>query len=95
MENAIKYGDGKQIRIFASEEEDCKLIHIENSGCELKQEELTNIFDSFYRGSNSRNIKGSGLGLYIAKNLMKKMNGDVYAKTDGQKFCITLVVKKA
>ena len=33
MENAIKYGDGKEIRISFSEEEDCKLITVSNSGC--------------------------------------------------------------
>ncbi|MDE7017987.1 MAG: HAMP domain-containing histidine kinase, partial [Lachnospiraceae bacterium] len=58
MENAIKYGDGKNIRISFGEEEDCKLIHIENSGCNLKKEELPNLFDSFYRGSNSAGMKG-------------------------------------
>lgn len=95
MENAIKYGDGKHIRIYTSEEEDCKLIHVENTGCKLKQEELSNIFDSFYRGSNSRNVKGSGLGLYIARNLMKKMGGDVYAKLEDNNFIVSVVIRKA
>ncbi len=95
MENAIKYGDGGQIRIFVSEEEDCKLIHVENTGCELKPEELANIFDSFYRGSNSQNIKGSGLGLYIAKNLMRKMDGDLYARAEDGRFIASVVVRKA
>ena len=36
MENAIKYGDGKEIRISFSEEEDCKLITVSNSGCTLE-----------------------------------------------------------
>ena len=80
MENAIKYGDGKSISISFEDEEDCKLIHIENSGSNLKEEELPNLFDSFYRGSNSHGVKGNGLGLYICKTLMRKMDGDVYAK---------------
>ena len=80
MENAIKYGDGKSIRISFDEEEDCKLIHIENSGCNLKKEEFPNLFDSFYRGSNSNGMKGSGLGLYICKNLMRKMDGEIFAE---------------
>ena len=46
MENAIKYGDGKSIRISFGEEEDCKLVHIENSGCNLKKEELPSLFSS-------------------------------------------------
>ena len=46
MENAIKYGDGKSIRISFGEEEDCKFVHIENSGCNLKKEELPSLFSS-------------------------------------------------
>ena len=95
MENAIKYGDGKSIRISFGEEEDCKLVHIENSGCNLKKEELPNIFDSFYRGSNSNDVKGSGLGLYICKKLMRKMYGEIFAGMNGDVFCVTIVIKKA
>lgn len=95
MENAIKYGDGKRIRISFGEEEDCKLIHIENAGCNLKKEELPNLFDSFYRGSNSTGIKGSGLGLYICKTLMHKMDGEIFVQMKEDVFCVTIVVRKA
>lgn len=95
MENAIKYGDGKRIRISFGEEEDCKLIQIENSGCSLKKEELPNLFDSFYRGSNSTGRKGSGLGLYICKTLMRKMDGEIFAGMKEDLFCVTFVVRRA
>ncbi len=95
MENAIKYGDGKWIEITFSEEEDCKLITVSNSGCALKESEMTDIFDSFYRGSNTDNIQGNGLVLYIVKQLMTKMDGDVYAEIEGDIFRVTLVVRKA
>ena len=80
LENAIKYGDGKCISIDFSEEEDCRLITVRNSGCSLKQEELINLFDSFYRGSNVGSADGSGLGLYISRQLMQKMDGEVFAE---------------
>ena len=95
MDNAIKYGDGKWIEITFSEEEDCKLITVSNSGCALKEGEMTDIFDSFYRGSNTDNIQGNGLGLYIVKQLMTKMDGDVYAEIEGDIFRVTLVIRKA
>lgn len=95
MENAIKYGDGRRIRIFCGEEEDCKLIHIENTGCNLKSEELPNLFDSFYRGSNSTSVKGSGLGLYICRTLMRKMDGEIFAQITEESFVVTVVVRKA
>ena len=95
MENAIKYGDGKLIRISFSEEEDCRLITVANSGCTLEESELNNIFDSFYRGSNVKNAQGNGLGLYIVKQLMKLMDGDVFAMMEEGEFKVTLVVRKA
>ena len=95
MENAIKYGDGRRIHISFGEEEDCKLIEIENSGCGLKKEELPNLFDSFYRGSNSTGIKGSGLGLYICKTLMRKMDGEIFAGMHEDVFFFSFVIRKA
>lgn len=95
MENAIKYGDGRKIKIYGEDEEDCKLIHIENTGCSLKEEELPNIFDSFYRGSNSQTATGSGLGLYIGKALMKKMDGDIFAQIRDGNFRVTVLLRKA
>lgn len=95
MENAIKYGDGKRIRISCVEEEDCRLIIVDNTGCTLKKEELPHLFDSFYRGSNSQGVKGSGLGLYICKSLMRKMNGEIFAKVKDDIFQISVVIRKA
>ncbi len=96
MENAIKYGDGKKISISFSEEEDCKLVSIANTGCSLKEDDLPHIFESFYRGSNVKNQEGSGLGLYICKQLMMKMDGDIFAKiTSNNTFSVTVVIRKS
>lgn len=94
MENAIKYGDGRCINISFSDEEDCKLITVVNTGCTLKEEELPHLFDSFYRGSNSEKQKGSGLGLYICKELLHKMDGEIFAKINGDDFAVTIVIRK-
>ncbi|MGN0436458.1 MAG: ATP-binding protein [Wujia sp.] len=94
IENALKYGDGKEISISFDEEEDCKLINVSNTGCSLSEDELNHIFDSFYRGSNTDNISGSGLGLYICKKILHKMDGEVFAKISGDIFCVTVVLRK-
>ena len=72
MENAIKYGDGKEISISFSEEEGCILIAVKNSGCTLPDTDLPHIFESFWRGANAENLKGSGLGLCIVKNILQQ-----------------------
>jgi len=94
IENALKYGDGKEIAVSFDEEEDCKLVIISNSGCTLAKDELNHIFDSFYRGTNVKNQQGSGLGLYICKELMKRMDGDIFAVIRDGYFMVTLVLRK-
>ncbi len=95
MENAVKYGDGKSISISFSEEDGCILVTVKNSGCTLSDTELPHIFESFWRGTNAENEKGSGLGLYICRQLMRKMNGEIFAETDNDFMMITAVFSKA
>ena len=94
LENAIKYGDGRYVKMHIEEEEDYKLIYITNSGSSINEEELPHIFDSFYRGSNAENKDGSGLGLYICKSLMRMMGGDIFAKIENNEFNVVTVIKK-
>lgn len=94
MENAVKYGDGKIIDINLSEEDGCILITVSNSGCTILNTDLLHIFDSFWRGANAENIAGSGLGLYISRQLMRKMNGEIFAEIRGGFMCVTSVFTK-
>ncbi len=95
IENAIKYGDGKRIAVDVGTEDGCILITVTNSGCMLESDELPHIFESFKRGKNSVNEKGSGLGLYIARQIMNKMNGEIFAKITEGEFEVGLVFGKA
>lgn len=92
MENAFKYGDGKEIKISFYEEEYCQLIKISNTGLCVKQEEMPHLFDSFYRGSNVADKAGNGLGLYICREIMQKMEGEIFAVRDetGMSFHLVL-----
>lgn len=91
IENAVKYGDGKRVELLFPKEDDGVLIAVKNSGCTLDKSNLTHIFESFWRGENSGNISGSGLGLYICRQLMHKMNGEIFAETDGEFITVTAV----
>ncbi|MCM1046472.1 MAG: HAMP domain-containing histidine kinase [Candidatus Gastranaerophilales bacterium] len=91
MENAIKYGDGHGISLQGSKEEDCVLVTVQNSGCTLSEAELPHVFDSFWRGSNVGNQEGSGLGLYICRQIMHKMNGEVFAERKNGGMGVTVV----
>ena len=94
IENAIKYGDGRRISITFSDEEDCRLVTVADTGCTLPESELPHIFDSFWRGSNVGSKSGSGLGLYICRCLMNAMGGDIFAEIRGGEMLVTVVCKK-
>ncbi|MBR3525506.1 MAG: ATP-binding protein, partial [Lachnospiraceae bacterium] len=50
--------------------------------------------NKFYRGKDWQDTdkEGHGLGLYIARTLMEKMNGDLIAESDGGGLAVTLVI---
>ncbi len=91
MENAIKYGNGEAISLTVTEEDHCALVSVRNGGCTLSENELPHIFESFWRGSNAEHKKGSGLGLYICRQLMRNMGGEVFAKIQDTDMTVTVV----
>lgn len=94
MENAVKYGDGSSISLSFSEEDGCILVTVRNSGCTLADTDLPHVFESFWRGANAEKIAGSGLGLYISRKLMRKMNGEIFAEIRGGYMYVTAVFAK-
>ncbi len=95
FENALKYGDGRKIGLSFSEEENYRMITVSNTGCTLSDSEVPHIFDSFWRGSNVGSHAGSGLGLYICRQLMQKMGGEIYAKCSDGKMEVTVLFLRA
>ena len=94
IENAVKYGDGKCISITFFFFFGCILITVGNSGNTLSENNLPHIFDSFWRGENASKEKGCGLGLYICRQLIHKMNGEIFAVIkDGYMYVTSVFVK--
>ena len=95
MENALKYGDGRSVELIFPEDDECVQIALRNRGCTLSKDDLPHIFESFWRGANAKNIGGSGLGLYICRQLMCKMNGEIFAEIDNDIITVTAVFARA
>lgn len=95
IENSLKYGDGRRVELIFPEDDECAQIVIMNGGCTLDKDDLPHIFESFWRGANAKNIRGSGLGLYICRQLMRKMNGEIFAKLDDDIITVTVVFTRA
>lgn len=74
--NSRKYAK-TQIDIKLTQASGCVNIHFTDYGKGIPDSDMPFIFHKFYRGKNAGSEQGSGLGLYIVKYLMEKMNGSV------------------
>jgi len=96
IENAIKYaGKGKTVWVKTWDEAEWVYIEIRDNGVGIGPEDLTHIFDKFYRVKNDSThaIKGSGLGLYLVKYFIELHNGIITATSqmgEGTAFIIKL-----
>ena len=93
VENASKFG--KSINIKVKKKLKLLTIEIEDDGPGIPDYDKNNIFKPFYKIDSSRNINkgGSGLGLSIANELIKKLHGEIKlrdSKTKGSIFSIIL-----
>lgn len=98
--NAMKYSpDNSPILISSAIDDSNITLNIEDNGPGIPIAEQKRLFESFYRGSNVRDItEGTGLSLYLAKNFMIMMGGDITYQPkeqgSGSIFTITLPRKR-
>ncbi|MCC8173985.1 MAG: HAMP domain-containing histidine kinase [Odoribacter sp.] len=77
IENAVKYSQNKPVEIYIRKENEKLSISIVDKGIGIPAEQLKNISKPFYRADNTQQIRGSGIGLSIALNILEK-NGIKY-----------------
>ena len=84
IHNAIKYTTNGIVTINTKRENEKIKIEISDTGIGIKPEEVDKIFNEFYRSSDvkSRGIEGTGLGLYIVKKILERMNGKIEVKSE-------------
>ncbi len=94
--NAIKYTpDGGEIKVSVRGDSDQVVIAVADNGIGIPSEDLGHIFQKFYRVDNSqtRQIGGTGLGLYLVKRRAEAMGGRAWAESDfghGSVFYVSL-----
>ena len=83
--NSIKYTPEKgRVRVFHEVREKELVTHVEDNGYGIPQEAQSKIFEKFYRveSPETRDITGTGLGLFIVKQLVEKMHGTIWLKSE-------------
>lgn len=98
IHNALNYTSaGSQIAVVLSEKSQSLLAEVTDRGPGLSEEDLENVFHRFYRAENSRNIIGTGLGLYLSRQIILAHRGKLWAENNssgGCKFSFILPISK-
>ncbi|HEY4496777.1 MAG TPA: sensor histidine kinase [Candidatus Paceibacterota bacterium] len=98
--NAIKYTLGKGMITINHEVKDGKLVtRIKDTGLGMSKEAQAKLFQKFYRvqTKDTANISGTGLGLFIVKQIIEKMNGSIWVESEegkGSTFSFSLQIAK-
>ncbi len=88
VDNAIRYNrPGGRVDIAVEEEKDFYRIIVADTGIGIPSEQQSQLFEKFFRASNARktDIEGTGLGLFIAKAIVKEHGGEIsFTSKEGQ-----------
>ncbi|SCB01861.1 Uncharacterized protein BWINRA5_05309 [Bacillus mycoides] len=85
LTNAIRYGyDGKFVDVNGYIDHEEVVVQIINYGDSIPEEDLPYLFDMFYTGDKARSEQqgGTGLGLFIAKNIIEQHDGTISAESN-------------
>lgn len=93
VNNAMKYAK-TDVHISYSQRNNGILIRLKDDGPGVPEEDLAKVSEKFYRGSNVAGENGSGLGLYLTKMFMEKMEGQMNCYNDNG-FVVELFLRKS
>jgi len=82
--NAIKYTETGSVTVSTEQEEKMVAVHVKDSGIGMDQEAQKRLFEKFYRvkTEKTRQITGTGLGLWIVKQLVEKQGGRIWIESE-------------
>jgi signal transduction histidine kinase len=97
LDNAVKYSKNN-VKVWVEMKNSDKKkveIRIKDSGVGIPQNELKRIFKRFYRVPNvsTQKAKGTGLGLYIVRSIVKKHGGKIWVESKGEEKGSTFIVQ--
>ncbi len=95
IENSIKYTKQGFVKVnlrlttndrqpITDNQQQSVLFTVSDSGLGIKKEVLSEIFEQFKRAKETRQIQGTGLGLYVAREIVKAHGGEIWAESEGE-----------
>jgi signal transduction histidine kinase len=84
LSNAVKYSpEGGAVTVEIGQEKDQAVIRIRDEGLGIPEDERGQIFERFFRTSVAKPYGGVGLGLYISREIVTRMGGDIGLESSG------------
>ncbi len=79
LSNAVKYTTTGSVRVHLQQDDSWAIIVVEDTGMGIPEEELSLLFQEFFRASNAKisDVKGTGVGLVSVKELVNRFGGEV------------------
>jgi signal transduction histidine kinase len=93
--NAVKFTDHGAIRIVCEARRNHLQVSVVDTGIGIKPEDMVFLFEAFRQadGSARRRYEGTGLGLYLCRNLARLLGGDIAAESNyGEGSRLTLIL---
>lgn len=97
IDNAVKYAEEPVVNVSVSDENENVTIDVEDNGCGIAKEHLSHIFEKFYRvpTGDVHTVRGYGLGLYYAKQVVQLHKGTISIKSSvGKGTTVTIKLPK-
>ncbi|UII77845.1 HAMP domain-containing histidine kinase [Flagellimonas sp. HMM57] len=91
LDNALKYSTNGTVDLSLQVEDNGILFSIKDKGIGIPKEDLKNVFEPFYRGSNARGYKGFGFGLALSQKIIRLHGGELKIYSEIEKGTHVLV----
>ena len=89
IKNGLDHGE-KKIRIVLKREQNRAVLRISNQVIASEQIDIEHVFDRFYKADAARSKTSTGLGLSIAREFVRRMNGEIGAKIEKNEFIVEI-----